>query len=240
VNACPAFRLGNCKAGSACFDAHDRGRRNPYIAPDTFLYGARMCKFIAAGSPCRMGEMCSFAHSGLEIRYHPSVFRTKVCPLSVCTGALCPFAHGDVRLSSVECPRTKKTALHGDNGLRFDVRHVMLNYKTKPCTFRGGRLCECHGFAYHNAKERRRPHFWKYLGTPCAKVWREKEWAANPDLLCTASCAFAHTRFEAMFHPMNYKTQPCSAFEARGWCAFGTLCAHAHGLLDLRVPMAPF
>eukprot|EP00928_Gymnodinium_smaydae_P081539 TRINITY_DN65040_c0_g1_i1.p1 TRINITY_DN65040_c0_g1~~TRINITY_DN65040_c0_g1_i1.p1 ORF type:complete len:326 (-),score=55.01 TRINITY_DN65040_c0_g1_i1:672-1577(-) len=56
----------------------------------------RKCRFFGAGS-CAKGVECRFAHSDAELRSHPDMRFTKMCPAmisgSTCGNAACTFAH---------------------------------------------------------------------------------------------------------------------------------------------------
>jgi len=89
--------LETCVA-AACPDYHsekDR-RRNVNVSH----YDCKPCKWVKPGevwkpvSECRFQDECRFAHSVLEVRYHPKVYKTKNCENQHCAlGGACWGKH---------------------------------------------------------------------------------------------------------------------------------------------------
>lgn len=228
VTMCHNYVKGVCKLpASFCFDSHDPQvlRRKPVQGRgNRFNYCATMCIDVLLGKTCPRGNECTFAHNRLERRYHPSLFRTQMCPhyhdgVSAHSDVFCSYAHGDLR--EVSPPRYS----YGD---------IMSNYKVWPCDGLGREQCTCRNFNYHDSREQRRPLNIGYLPRPCpaAKPKDDDEWQA--DVCCDPQCKCAHSRFEVMFHPRVYKSVLCSFFTETGFCRFGVFCAHAHGFAELR------
>jgi hypothetical protein len=146
-----------------------------------------------------------------------------------CMKPFCNFAHGPERHASA----TELNPHYDYNVLNCDPDTLMQAYKTEPCASklrsRGGPQCPCRDFKYHSPDERRRVPG-GYSSVPCSRACVHGLWKAT--VPCSEACPFAHTRFEVMFHPLLYKTQPCERLA----CPFGLLCAHAHGVAELRRP----
>ena len=61
-----------------------------------------MCPNITGKGHCEMGDMCKFAHSELELRSTPNIYKTALCnnfSNGECKlGDMCRFAHGEAEL----------------------------------------------------------------------------------------------------------------------------------------------
>ncbi|CAK0794166.1 unnamed protein product, partial [Prorocentrum cordatum] len=77
--------------------SHDAAwrRRNPH----KHHYSPAMCSELGA---CAAGAACPFAHSADEQNYHPTVYKTVMCPGDdKCGGHYCPYAHTAKELRAV-------------------------------------------------------------------------------------------------------------------------------------------
>lgn len=222
VRVCPHFLAGTCsRSARACFDAHGPPQRR---ALTEFCYSPRRCRH---GDKCASGDRCRFAHSDLEMQYHPVHFRTLPCDNAGCSRAFCSFAHGKPR-------KPTPTSPHHDYALVLcGTETILSSYKVLPCEdqseARGGPQCGCRDFKYHSPAERRRPLCF-YQPIPCQEANRFGLWHTIVECERGDSCDFAHSRFEVMFHPLVYKTRLCT----RRRCQFGRLCSHAHSFEELR------
>jgi hypothetical protein len=220
---CPDWLLSKCPlSADACFDAHSRVlfRRKPVLVYHRFNYIPQRCRYSI--DECPNSQNCRFAHNRLEVCFHPSVYKTKLC--TRCTDHRCSLAHSveELRMPIYENTRTFPVCdLNVLQDASPDLHvHYMQNYKTKPCVGE----CKCDGFDYHSASEKRRSvRHLGYLPHLC------------PTACSSDTCPFAHSRMEVMYHPTNYKTKACSRFAKTRTCLFGADCAHAHGARDLRM-----
>eukprot|EP00347_Sterkiella_histriomuscorum_P005124 403357804 len=84
-------------------------------------------------------------------------------------------------------------------------------------------------FAHKPFDYRRPPDKIFYLPEKCKNY--------NPDtgLGCKEECQFSHTTFERLYHPNQYKTNPCQIFKQKKKnCQKGELCAFVHFDIELR------
>ena len=115
-------------------------------------------------------------------------------------------------------------------------RHVpyLYRYKTAPCMVP---LCidrDC--WDYHSAKDRRRvPRFDGETGFNYAP-----DTCQNP--LCNhPGCKLSHSPFEVAFHPLRYKTEPCTGIVTLGKCSeSGAHCCKLHPGETARRPDATY
>ena len=97
-----------CNNDSECFHSHSRNkcrRRPKKLTNGEWNYSSTKCKYILN---CNQGINCRFAHSDVEVLYHPEKFKTQRCNFKVdkygiCekNGKHCSFAHIDHELRTV-------------------------------------------------------------------------------------------------------------------------------------------
>ncbi|CAE7850805.1 ireA [Symbiodinium microadriaticum] len=91
----PCERLltkNECSFGDRCQYAHSVPRRNPKHVS----YSPEMCSSPAT---CHLGDACPKAHTVEECLYHPTMYRTQLCPeKKQCTMFYCPHAHAEEEL----------------------------------------------------------------------------------------------------------------------------------------------
>eukprot|EP00439_Symbiodinium_sp_Y106_P042705 s6622_g5.t1 len=91
----PCERLltkNECSFGDRCQYAHSVPRRNP----KNVSYSPEMCSSPAT---CHLGDACPKAHTVEECLYHPTMYRTRLCPeKKQCTVFYCPHAHAEEEL----------------------------------------------------------------------------------------------------------------------------------------------
>lgn len=139
----------------------------------------------------------------------------------VCTinGRHCPFAHSDTEVRSP----TQKTQEIPSESLDIST------YKIYKCSSVACKLKPC--ACYHNQYDRRRdPKVHSYCSIPCKNVYdsTRKKFSHPEKCKNGEECKYAHTKFEAYYHPAFYRTQVCSQFSAQGRCDRGIGCAFLH------------
>ncbi|CAE7805329.1 ireA, partial [Symbiodinium sp. CCMP2456] len=97
----PCERLltkNECSFGDRCQYAHSVPRRNP----KNVSYSPEMCSSPAT---CHLGDACPKAHTVEECLYHPTMYRTQLCPeKKQCTVFYCPHAHAEEELRGEFAP----------------------------------------------------------------------------------------------------------------------------------------
>jgi hypothetical protein len=107
LESCGEYSRGFCQLNRpfACYWYHQpKQRRRPIFSRTGQLrYWDRLCPHTS----CPRGEVCPFAHSKVELAYHPARFRIKLCNGIECRGSVCCFAH------SVETLRSHAPSMYG-------------------------------------------------------------------------------------------------------------------------------
>eukprot|EP00474_Spongospora_subterranea_P008832 CRZ09290.1 hypothetical protein [Spongospora subterranea] len=93
-------RVGSCRYGNLCDFAHDTNelRRNL----NQHWYHGVICEI-----PKHEDKKCEFAHNEMELAYHPSIYKTKLCdkfatPSGCSKNLYCALAHGKLDLRQVK------------------------------------------------------------------------------------------------------------------------------------------
>lgn len=204
------FKTEKCHKGMDCeqinncpkyHDERDK-RRNP----QSFSYQPKECpsllvkgSFDFETSYCVEGDECNFAHSRVEIHYHPDLY-------DYCDN---PEEEND----------DKKEAINEDyiecahNQYMDQISKDWICFKRDKCP--KGDKCEqeaIHCTKYHNDKDRRRDiTLYSYSTKPCPHVWDKKrnEFIFEYPNYCYDECNLAHSRFEILYHPSLYKVAKC-------------------------------
>lgn len=114
----------------------------------------------------------------------------------------------------------------------FRVR-MCVDFLSNKCNF-NSRTCF---HAHHQRNRRRRPVLsngrFNYVSTRCPTLERERTCPSG------ASCHYAHTAEEVVYHPSKYKTHMCAYALGRDQACseYGMHCAKAHGPDDKRDPV---
>ncbi len=250
TQTCKAWKDGECtKFGKECFDSHNiyPQRRSPVVIYQEFNYIAKKCQHFPR---CESGVHCKYAHNALELCFHPSLYKTQMCPfdtneqgLCVQFNSYCAKAHdvNELRKSSTAVDIIPEDRYITVLGLH---QEYMRYYKTKACSG-FPYACQCDGFDYHFEDERRRnPFVHVYFAYSCPRIysqacgWRHPRTVTqcygnntSPDVW---NCKFAHSFVEWLYHPAIYKTRQCHMFMTKKYCRFGKACPNAHGVHDLR------
>mmetsp|Transcript_8118 Transcript_8118/g.12253 ORF Transcript_8118/g.12253 Transcript_8118/m.12253 type:complete len:573 (+) Transcript_8118:64-1782(+) len=84
VERCIPHSLRQCVFDSnTCFHSHSDAqntRRIPELINGKFNYLPIRCQYMLKGKTCHHGRNCRFAHSKEEVIYHPSKYKTQLCP----------------------------------------------------------------------------------------------------------------------------------------------------------------
>jgi len=84
VKACIPHALRQCQFdGNTCFHSHggaNATRRIPELINGKFNYLPIRCQYMLKGKTCHHARNCRFAHSKEEVIYHPSKYKTQLCP----------------------------------------------------------------------------------------------------------------------------------------------------------------
>ena len=187
-------------------------------------YEPQMCE-----SPVSCAESCDKCHNRVELLYHPSVFKARLCPVypevDCCEwGELCSFAHsvGELRVPLLD---------QSDLFPEF--------FKTEWCPLTNQHDWNVCPYA-HTLQDARRAPRAGYGPLPCSS-WDRSDPRADYVGRCANGlrCPFAHGRKEQMYHPVFYKTQECCDWRrsnASQVCQRGFTCAFFHGFAEKRRP----
>mmetsp|Transcript_5719 Transcript_5719/g.21690 ORF Transcript_5719/g.21690 Transcript_5719/m.21690 type:complete len:350 (-) Transcript_5719:187-1236(-) len=114
----------------------------------------------------------------------------------------------------------------------------MQSFKTLWCPY--GAQHDWHSCMYAHSYQdwRRRPEL-GYDSDPCPH-WAKNSTQAIYHERCPNgfACPLSHGSKEQLYHPLHYKTQPCTDWAASGRCPRGHLCAFHHGV-EQRREVAP-
>jgi len=205
-------------------------RRCPVFSDGKLRYSSVKCaNVIDKVEDCPAGNSCAFAHTTLEVAYHPFVYRTKFCPNASCIDVLCAFAH------------TKEELRNGMQMCGADKA-----FKTRFCTAYPGPCTKMVCHMAHSREEIQRQllteeeesylkfghedssklkSFLKYrfktLHCPYGKV---HDWQ---------KCPYAHNIQDIRRNPSLYKYSPklCQNWDSHSdsHCPLRLDCPHAHG-----------
>mmetsp|Transcript_35087 Transcript_35087/g.76621 ORF Transcript_35087/g.76621 Transcript_35087/m.76621 type:complete len:620 (-) Transcript_35087:135-1994(-) len=237
------FKTTPCKGPSEA-TAHDhrccpfyhgeRDRRRPMAAGDgsivsMFHYSAEPCGAqFDDGRICRFGDNCDLCHTTAELLYHPDFFRKRLCHQArrCPRGRFCAFAHS----------RQELLVPHfGEADERSPSEtFIAQRFKTQWCPIGGPHDWENCVYA-HTYRDWRRSPSLGYSSRPCHQ-WTQSVLGGPAELSYSercprgVACPLAHGAKEQLYHPLFYKTSPCSEVN----CRRGTLCAFMHGPHDAR------
>ena len=231
------FHTKKCErdcAGASCISTHvGEFLRRP-------LHRLESGQWNYSSSPCSTQQCnlqsCSLAHSYDERLYHPDVYKTSYCSYpqderSGCQGygQHCPFAHSpqDLRLSSGKSIEQMTPTKEKEE--KKDAYYDLNTFKISRCPDTQCNKKPC--LNYHNPFDRRRdPSQVPYSSLPCKNVYNSPmKKFSHPDRCKNGdACKYAHTKFEAYYHPAFYKTQYCSKLLTHGTCKRGETCAFLH------------
>lgn len=131
VRECPKHLSGRCpNDGHLCFDSHnpEAVRRIPQLIRGKFNYLPIRCQYMLKGKTCHHAQNCRFAHSKEEVIYHPSKYKTQLCPhrlkRTVGSNGKEAWVCGGY---GIHCAKA-----HGKDDLRLPVFENCSKEKTKP------------------------------------------------------------------------------------------------------------
>ena len=207
---CPMYLAGACPHNAhSCFLSHSAlpRRRKPLLQHGRFSYIPTRCRYLLDARDCPKGAQCRFAHVTEEVIYHPSKYKTQLCPHALdgdgcCVGygRHCAKAHGerDRRAAVYEAeegqPRRWSMAQLTDFAVPPEQREqdrlfYQFVYKTRRCAgFPWD--CRCDGLDWHREEERRRGPAIRYapMACPGVKAYLNSEWG-DPAVDCSGRFA---------------------------------------------------
>ncbi|CAJ1459644.1 unnamed protein product [Effrenium voratum] len=213
-----------------CFDSMAESRESP----------------PSARSSCSRGDNCGLCHNRPELLYHESVFKHRFCatfPHQVAScqrGDLCAFAHSrdEVRVELLK-PEEEQLMTEWISKVPTEVPPAVVDFftrrfKTLWCPYgtqHGWHECL---YAHTDQDWRRRPEL-GYTSEPCPEWAKHVGERLNYNERCPngTRCRFAHGSKEQLYHPLYYKTMPCTDWAA-GTCPRGPQCAFFHGPAEQR------
>eukprot|EP00930_Biecheleria_cincta_P015891 TRINITY_DN130_c0_g1_i4.p1 TRINITY_DN130_c0_g1~~TRINITY_DN130_c0_g1_i4.p1 ORF type:complete len:842 (-),score=153.05 TRINITY_DN130_c0_g1_i4:63-2588(-) len=206
---------------------------------------------VASKSSCSRGDACQLCHNRLELLYHEQVFKRRFCAtfpeVSSCQrGALCAFAHSrdEVRVELLDPEEEQLVARwsaasisesEGSSPPPELVDFFTRRFKTLWCPY--GVQHGWHECPYaHTYQDWRRNPDHGYGSEPCVEWSRSVGERIRYAERCSKSlqCPLAHGSKEQLYHPLYYKTMPCTDFAAAGSCPRGGQCAFFHGVAEQR------
>lgn len=209
---CADFAKGSCSLHRplACFCYHQpKQRRRPVF--DGFgriRYWDQLCNSMDVHGNCPNGDGCEFAHSKIEIAFHPARFRIKICNGIECRGVVCCFAH------SLESVRTRAPSQYGfyAHSTKASSGGAPKRAETQrePNPFSMHRFCESFP-EFSNCNQ----------GDSCFFAHSFEE--LGEELL---NCDGAN------FYPLHFKTCWCPFSHQHDW----SMCDYAHNWQDCRRP----
>lgn len=191
-------------------------------------YTSDLCEFVEKNMECPKGEKCERSHNYIEVLYHPDKYKKKFCtffPNNVHNCEYlqyCSFAHSEQEILT--------DLIHNYD---FDDDFYLFHYKTVWCPFNLSQHNKALCVYAHNWQDfRRRPDKYVYEYLPCDK-WKNNEIILNYESGCPKGfdCSKSHGWKESEFHPLNYKTRPCSISKP---CTKGKDCPFYHTPLEKR------
>lgn len=205
------------------------------------LEPTRPSHVMSASTPWPSNVKVPRAHEGPELLYHESVFKRRFCAtfpkVETCQrGDLCAFAHSreEVRVELLQPEEEKfmvdwisaKASLQNPATVDFFTRR----FKTLWCPYgtkHGWHECL---YAHTDQDWRRRPEL-GYSSEPCPEWAKHVGEKLHYDERCPNGlrCRFAHGSKEQLYHPLYYKTMPCTDWASSGTCPRGPQCAFFHG-----------
>eukprot|EP00434_Breviolum_minutum_P018099 symbB.v1.2.015963.t1/scaffold1205.1/size131557/2 len=196
-------------------------------------------------SSCSRGDSCTFCHNRPELLYHESVFKRRFCAtfpkVETCQrGDLCAFAHSreEVRVELLK-PEEEKFMVDWISAKEVSdpylevppevVDFFTCRFKTLWCPYgtqHGWHECL---YAHTDQDWRRRPEL-GYSSEPCPEWAKHVGERLSYDERCPNGlrCRFAHGSKEQLYHPLYYKTMPCTDWASTGSCPRGPQCAFFH------------
>ena len=222
LEPCSAFIRGCCALHRplACFHFHHpKQRRRPVLELNGRLkYWDHLCQRMDSHGNCPFGDSCIFAHSKLEISYHPARFRIKICNGVECRGAVCCFAHSfeTIRFDAPSKygylnDETKSSLIIApEGGCRSDSDSTVTSDSVMNDSkiFSVRRFCECY------------PNFWRCnQGDKCFFAHSVDE--LDMDLVNTSAVEF---------YPFEFKKLWCPFSHQHDW----NRCPYAHNWQDSR------
>ena len=190
-------------------------------------FSAELCEYASDPETCPAGEKCPKAHNRVEQLYKPEKYKTKFCShypnnLSQCEyGIFCSFAHSeeDINIELI-------------HNYEYDNDFYMFHFKTSWCPFNLTYHDKAQCVYAHNWQDyRRKPQIAKYEPVACPN-WKSTDFVLNYEDGCPnkEKCNKCHGWKELEYHPLLYKTKPCSVRN----CAKGRDCPNYHSSTDRR------
>lgn len=199
---------------------------NDYKRPGNF-YSSELCEYAANPDKCPAGEQCTKAHNRVEQLYKPEKYKTKFCSyypnkLHMCEyGSFCSFAHSeeDIKIELI-------------HNYEFDDDFYMFHFKTSWCPFNLTYHDKGQCVYAHNWQDyRRKPNIANYEPVSCPH-WKSTDYILNYENGCPnrEKCNKCHGWKELEYHPLLYKTKPCSVKN----CVKGRDCPNYHNVHEKR------
>jgi len=235
------FKVSPCTRGrnaphdrKLCVFYHNlRDRRRP---PDGYIAepcGECFDVDLPQPSRCPRGDKCDRCHNRLELLYHPEVFKQRFCAtypdVSACQrGSFCAFAHSREEIGSrLFDPEEERAPAISDD-------FYMYRFKTLWCPY--GIQHDWHRCVYaHTYQDWRRSPKLLYGSEPCPH-WVKNVAYSEYLQRCPNGfhCQYAHGSKEQLYHPMYYKTMPCTDWTGNQRCPRRALCAFFHSTSERR------
>lgn len=199
----PCQSKGNHNPKYCYYYHHEKDRRRPTTY---YNYSSDTCPKIEKNQECPNGENCRYAHNKVEQLYHPDRYKRKFCThhphkLEKCDyGNFCSFAHHESEI--------KIELLHN---LKQDTDFYIYKYKTVFCPYIYEHDRSQCVYA-HNAQDfRRSPLTHKYDPIECPN-WSKGQIFSYEEGGCPKqmNCEKCHGWKELEFHPLYFKTKPCT------------------------------
>ena len=216
LKPCPANTQHNHKHCQFFHNQKDRKRSGMYYSSD-------MCEYAEKENvTCPRGEACPRAHNRVEQLYKADKYKTKFCTyypnnIQMCEyGAFCSFAHSENDIIT--------ELIHN---YEYDEDFYLFHFKTIWCPFNLTQHDKALCVYAHNWQDyRRKPHLCQYDPFPCPN-WKSTDFIVNYEDGCSLKekCSKCHGWKENEYHPLNYKTKPCSMAKN---CLKRKDCPHFH------------
>lgn len=191
----------------------------------SLAYFSQLCP-NAAG--CLSGDRCVFAHSRLEIDYHPANYKAEYCK-SQCNSPLCPYAHSSKELRLPVNLLAYQQSITNTPVYILNSSINLNTFKAFPCVSK-----EVHSQKrcayYHSGSDRRRvPVF--YSAERCVSH-KELGYCEQGD-----GCRKSHNIIEQFYHPDKYKRRLCHELALKKDCEYGSYCGFAHTQGELKIEL---
>lgn len=205
---------------------NERDRRRPAVlegGSDSLYVGEPCSSQFDDQRVCPHGDECTLCHSTAELLYHPDFFRKRLChQAQKCPrGRFCAFAHNRQELLVPYFEELEES--------EPTEEFIIMRFKTQWCPVGGPHDWENCVYAHTYRDWRRMPEL-GYASHPCPR-WSSSVSGGPAELSYKErcpngfACPLAHGAKEQLYHPLFYKTGPCSDSN----CRRGPLCAFTHG-----------